>query len=151
MAKEGASATDANTRISEREGLAGLNVLLRQEFKGRYAGSAIDRGPLRLTVRLKGAGSVPERIVQSPLGPVRVGFQPGAAKSVEDLRAVVASNRLRTYFPDAGGMGVDAFEGLIYVGVVDAGTLADYRARQTQVERDLGIRLQFRKSPGISM
>ena len=151
MENEAVSVTEANQRISEREGLAGLNVLLLQEFKGRYAGRTIDRGPLRLTVRLKGAGSVPERIVQSPLGPVHLVFQPGAAKSVEDLRVVVASNRLRTYFPDAGGIGVDAFDGLIYVSVVDLDTLASYRARQKQVEHDLGINLQFRKSSGISM
>lgn len=55
----------------------------------------------------------------------------------------MASNRVRSYFPNAGGMGVNAAEGRTDIGVVDPDTLKVCRARQVEVEKALGLHPSF--------
>lgn len=95
---EAVDEAEASRRIAERRALAPVNAALVQEFGDRYAGRVITRDPLGMTVRLKGAGAVPGRIVATAMGPVQVRFVPGARHSSKDLQQIVASNRLRPYF-----------------------------------------------------
>jgi len=148
---EAVDEAEASRRIAERRALAPVNAALVQEFGDRYAGRVITRDPLGMTVRLKSAGAVPGRIVATAMGPVQVRFVPGARHSSKDLQQIVASNRLRPYFPDAGGMGVNAAEGRIDIGVVDPDTLKAYRARQAEVEKALGVHLHFKRSAEVRL
>lgn len=148
---EAVDEAEASRRIAERRALAPVNAALVQEFGDRYAGRVITRDPLGMTVRLKGAGAVPGRIVTTAMGPAQVRFVPGARHSSKDLQQIVASNRLRSYFPNAGGMGVNAAEGRIDIGVVDPDTLKAYRARQAEVEKALGVHLHFKRSAEVRL
>ncbi|MEN5071366.1 hypothetical protein [Stenotrophomonas sp. TWI1183] len=150
---EAVDEAEASRRIAERRALAPVNAALVQEFGDRYAGRVITRDPLGMTVRLKGAGAgaVPGRIVATAMGPVQVRFVPGARHSSKDLQQIVASNRLRSYFPNAGGMGVNAAEGRIDIGVVDPDTFKAYRARQAEVEKALGVHLHFKRTAEVRL
>lgn len=141
-----------NERLrAERTALAPLNSAVVQEFGDRYAGRVIEQHPLKIKVRLKGAEPVPSRVVSTAVGPVRVTFEPGAEHSIADLQKIVASNRLRAFFPRAEGIGVNAAEGRIDIGVVEPDVLEAYRARQIEVERRMNIRIHFERTAGVRL
>lgn len=136
---------------AERKALAPLNSAMVQEFGDRYAGRVIEQHPLKMKVRLKGAEPVPSRVVSTAVGSVRVTFEPGAEHSIADLQKIVASNRLRAFFPRAEGIGVNAAEGRIDIGVVEPDVLEAYRARQREVERRMNIRIHFERTAGVRL
>ncbi len=151
MASDNVGESEVERLSAERTALAPLNSAMVQEFGDRYAGRVIEQHPLKMKVRLKGAEPVPSRVVSTAVGSVRVTFEPGAEHSIADLQKIVASNRLRAFFPRAEGIGVNAAEGRIDIGVVDPDVLEAYRARQREAERRMNIRIHFERTAGVRL
>lgn len=96
------------------------------EFGERFAGSYIQQDPLALIIRLVGDQPVAPRSIATPDGPITVKFEVGAKNSLNHLKEVASSDRLRRTFPDMQGVGTDSKTGAVVIFLLDGGTFQVY-------------------------
>jgi hypothetical protein len=145
-ALNGISIEESSRRLNLRMEAGRVTSAIMSEMKGRYAGHDFSEEPMRVTIRLTGSSDEPRRLFHTPYGAVEVLFEGGAPHSMEQLRSVVRSGKLRQLLPDADGIGVDVKKGVLYVAIPDEGAVKAATIENDEIQSLLGVPVEFRRS-----
>jgi hypothetical protein len=133
-------ADEALRRLEAQEGTVAATDRLRETYRKRLAGIAIEHEPnYRIVVLLKGGKAVPDEAIQTLGMTVPVVFHTGAPATREKLLKVLdkRGKRLRAAFPDSRGMGADPRTGELVLMIGDTGRsgedLAEMAARASDI------------------
>lgn len=137
---------ESSHRLSLRMEAGRLVSKMIPEFRVRYAGNDFTESPMVVTIRLTGSKQVPSRRFTTDHGPIIIQFSTGATHSIEQLKDVLRSAKLREMLPEAGGMGIDIKKGALYANIPDDYTGRAYSAEQVEIEQLLGVPIQLRKT-----
>ena len=146
----GISSGESTRRLGIRMEAGRLVSNIIPEFRGRYAGNDFIESPMVVTIRLKGNEQIPSRRFTTEYGPVVIRFSTGATHSIEQLKDVLRSGRLREILPEAGGMGIDIKKGELYANIHDDYTGKAYSAERAEIEQLLGVPVQLRKTRAVT-
>jgi streptogrisin C len=141
-------ADEAKRRLQAQEETVAATDRLRETYKKRLAGIAIEHEPIyRIVVLLKGGKAVADETIEAARMTVPVVFRTGAPATREKILKAIEKRgaRLRSAFPDARGMGADPRTGELVLMVGDATRsdeeLAGMAARASDIA---GVRTEVR-------
>ncbi|HGK7303610.1 MULTISPECIES: hypothetical protein [Stenotrophomonas] len=137
---------EAAQRLALREEAIKLLIKLDPTITTRFAGKDFVENPMVITIRLKGDDPVAPQFVKTPHGTVSIVFVVGATYSLEDLRTVIDSGKVRQAFPEAHGLGIDGQRGEIHIDLPDEYFDADHALAREAATRSIGVPIQLRRS-----
>ncbi|QPQ56322.1 hypothetical protein IC614_09260 [Allosphingosinicella flava] len=146
-ARYGVSHAEALQRLRAQEDSVATTDRIREEYRGRFAGMALEHRPaFRIVVLLTGEEAVPDRLIKAAGTDVPVLFRTGAAATQEQVVASIRRDQaaIRAMLRNPPGLGHDPRTGALVVAVSGADA-DDYRAAgmQARLEALTGVPVRF--------